>query len=246
MSAIIEIQNLHTSFGEQVVHRDINLDINAGEIVAVIGGSGCGKSTMLREIIGLQKPTDGKIKVFGEDVWSLDEREHSMVRKRYGVLFQNGALFSSLNVAENVASPLREQSDVPEAVIPTIVKLRLALSGLASNIDRKMPSELSGGMRKRVALARALALEPELIFLDEPTSGLDPINARAFDHLVKTLSDSLGLTVVMVTHDLDSIESIADRVIVLGDHKVIADGPVSEVKKNSHPWIVEYFNSRAA
>jgi phospholipid/cholesterol/gamma-HCH transport system ATP-binding protein len=184
--------------------------------------------------------------LFGKDVARTSEEEAVAIRHRYGVLFQNGALFSSLTVGENVAVPLVEQTDLPKDVVEHIVELRLLLTGLSPETAEKMPSELSGGMRKRVALARALALEPEMLFLDEPTSGLDPINARAFDSLIKTLSDNLGLTVFMVTHDLDSICSIADRVIVLGGGKLIGDGTVDEIMQIKHEWIQDYFNSRAA
>lgn len=241
---IIEVKDIVTRFGKTTVHDGVTFSITPGQIVAIIGGSGCGKSVLLKEAIGLLRPTSGSISICGHDVWSASEVELEELRKRYGVLFQNGALFSALTVGENVAVPLREDTALPEDIINDIVELRLGLSGLPVSVATKMPAELSGGMRKRAALARALALEPELLFLDEPTSGLDPINARAFDQLVRTLCDGIGLTVVMVTHDLDTLESIVDTVIALADGKVLAQGPVREVAKVEHPWIKSYFSAR--
>ncbi len=243
---VIEVRSIVTQFGNTTVHQGISFAVERGTVLALIGGSGSGKSTLLREIIGLLRPTSGSAFLFGTDVWTASSDELSSLRNRIGVLFQNGALFSALSVGENVAVPLKEQLKLPDELVGSVVQLRLALAGLAADTCAKMPSELSGGMRKRVALARALALEPEILFLDEPTSGLDPINARAFDHLIRTLSDSLGLTIFMVTHDLDTIGSITDRVICLGDGKVLADGTVKEVSQVNHPWIKEYFMSRAA
>jgi len=222
----------------------VSFSVERGVIAALIGGSGSGKSTLLREIIGLQAPSGGKVTLLGKDVWQASAEEQNALRHRYGVLFQNGALFSALTVGENVAVPLREQTTFSAELISSIVQLRLGLTGLDENVAAKMPSELSGGMRKRVALARALALEPEVLFLDEPSSGLDPINARTFDNLVRTLCDSLGLTVFMVTHDLDSIIGIADQVIVLENGRVVANGPLDTVMKTENPWIKEYFSSR--
>ena len=242
---VISVQDVQTRFGTKYVHKGVTFDVFRGQVLAVIGGSGTGKSTLLREIIGLLRPTAGRVELLGTDVWSAEAEALESLRHRFGVLFQNGALFSALTVGENIATPLREQSHFSDSLIESIVQLRLGLTGLSCDTCSKMPSELSGGMRKRVALARALALEPELLFLDEPTSGLDPINARAFDALIRTLSDSLGLTTFMVTHDLDSIESIADRLIVLDEGKVLADGTVKEVEKIDHPWIQSYFSSRA-
>ncbi|MFN8390061.1 MAG: ATP-binding cassette domain-containing protein [Bdellovibrionota bacterium] len=241
----IEAENVVMKFGSSVVHDGVTFSIPRGTIAAVIGGSGSGKSTLLKEIIGLLEPTSGKLKIFGQSVWDASEEELKGLRRRFGVLFQNGALFSALTVGENVAVPFREQADLSEELIESLVQLRLSLTGLPSDTALKMPSELSGGMRKRVGLARALALEPEIVFLDEPTSGLDPINARAFDSLVKTLSDSLGLTIVMVTHDLDTIVGIAEQLIVLDRGKVIANGTVPEVQAVNHQWIKNYFSSRA-
>lgn len=243
---VIEVDSIETCFGATYVHRGISFLVEKGKIVALIGGSGSGKTALLREIIGLLRPTAGRVLLFGQDVWQVSSEEIEAMRSRFGVLFQNGALFSALTVGENIAVPLVEQTDMGPELIESVVQLRLALTGLSCDTCQKMPSELSGGMVKRVALARALALEPELLFLDEPTSGLDPINARAFDRLVRTLSDSLGLTVFMVTHDLDSIESIADHIIVLDEGKVLAEGTVKEVSQFGHEWIQKYFSSRAA
>lgn len=242
---VIEVANIHTRFGETYVHRGIQFEVPRGQIVALIGGSGCGKSTLLREIVGLLRPTEGTARLFGTDVWNCSLEEQSELRQRYGVLFQNGALFSALTCGENIAVPLIEQTEIQPKQIEELVQLRLGLTGLSPETALKMPSEISGGMRKRVALARALALEPEVLFLDEPTSGLDPISARSFDFLIKTLSRSLDLTIFIVTHDLDSIHSIADRVIVLGEGQVLADGPVDVVSKLDHPWIKSYFSARA-
>lgn len=245
MEQIIKVDSIVTKFETNIVHNGISFSINKGTIVGLIGGSGSGKSTLLREILGLLRPTSGSIYVQGEDIWATTEDRLNILRRRWGVLFQSGALFSALTVGENVAAPLIEQSDLPANEIDAVVSLRLALSGLDDSVIDLMPSELSGGMRKRAALARALALEPEILFLDEPTSGLDPINARKFDTLVKTLSDSLNLTIVIVTHDLDSILSIVDQLIVLDQGKIIADDTVENVQKVQHPWIQEYFSARA-
>jgi phospholipid/cholesterol/gamma-HCH transport system ATP-binding protein len=242
--SILEVNKIETRFGKQYIHRGITFSIIESSVVAIIGSSGCGKSTLLREIIGLLRPSSGSISLLGTDVWRCNNRKLDELRRRFGVLFQNGALFSALTCGENIATPMVEQMSLPSEVLPELVQLRLGLTGLPPEISLKMPSELSGGMRKRVALARALALEPEILFLDEPTSGLDPISARAFDNLVQTLCKSLGLTIVMVTHDLDSIESIADRLIVLDQGKILADGLVSEVAKVDHPWIRSYFSAR--
>ncbi len=244
--AVIKVQNLETRFNGAYVHRGLTFSIARGTVAAVIGGSGCGKSTLLREIIGLLRPSAGEVSLFGVDVWRASAEELQQLRRRFGVLFQNGALFSALTAGENVALPLIEQMKLQPELVGELVQLRLSLVGLSADAAQKMPSELSGGMRKRVALARAMALEPELLFLDEPTSGLDPITARGFDRLVKTLSDSLGLTVFMVTHDLDSIRSVAERLIVLEAGQILADGSFDEVRRVDHPWIQTYFSSRAA
>jgi len=245
VETVLEVQDIVTRFGADVVHDGIGFAVTRGEVVALIGGSGTGKSVLLKEMIGLLRPTAGRVRLLGTDVWGSTDEEVDRLRRRFGMLFQDGALFSSLSVAENIAVPLREHTDLPDALIAPLVGFKLSLVGLAPDTGRKTPAELSGGMRKRVALARALALEPEILFLDEPTSGLDPIGARAFDSLVRALSDSLGLTVFMVTHDLDTLLSIIDRTIALSKGKVIADGPVPAVMRSDHPWIREYFSARA-
>ena len=243
---VLRVESIVTRFGRAVVHDGVSFAVARGEIVALIGGSGSGKSVLVKEAIGLSRPSAGTIHLLEADVWGSTREELNALRRRFGMLFQDGALFSSLSVAENIAVPFREHTDLPDALIAPLVGFKLSLVGLPADTGGKRPAELSGGMRKRVALARALALEPEIVFLDEPTSGLDPINARAFDDLVRALRDSLGLTVFIVTHDLDSLLSIVDRVIVLSGGKVIADGPVPEVKAMAHPWIKEYFSARAA
>ncbi len=241
---IIEVRDVHTTLGGKVVHQGVGLDVQRGEVIALIGGSGTGKSVLLREIIGLMKPDSGSIKVFGESVWDLPVESLQQLRTRFGVLFQDGALFSSMSVEHNVATPLREHTSMPLEESLRLARLKLALAGLPPDAATKQPSELSGGMRKRVALARALALDPELLFLDEPTSGLDPISARAFDHLIRLLSDSLGLTVFLVTHDLDTLLSIIDRVIVLADGRVLGEGTIAQLQSIDDPWLREYFSTR--
>ncbi|MEO7851232.1 MAG: ATP-binding cassette domain-containing protein [Rubrivivax sp.] len=241
---VINVAGLSTRFGAQIVHEQLDLQIERGELVALIGGSGTGKSVLLREILGLQRPSEGSVQVLGTDMWQADDEALAATRKRFGMMFQEGALFSSLSVADNVATPLREHTDTPSDLLPRLVNLRLALAGLDAEVGSKMPAQLSGGMKKRAALARALALEPELLFLDEPTSGLDPITARAFDQLIAFLNRDLGLTVLLVTHDLDTLLSIARRVVVLGGGKVQADGTVEEVMACDDPWIQSYFASR--
>ncbi|WP_454885582.1 ABC transporter ATP-binding protein [Sphingomonas oryzagri] len=238
---IIRVRGLENRFGEQVVHQDLDLDVRRGEILGVVGGSGTGKSVLMRSIIGLQEPTAGEIAVFGED--TAGGNESASVRKRWGVLFQNGALFSTLSVAENVQVPIREYySNIDDQLLDEIATYKIVASGLPPESSSKYPSELSGGMRKRAGLARALALDPELLFLDEPTAGLDPIGAAAFDNLIKTLRDLLGLTVFIITHDLDTLYAICDRVAVLADKKVVAVGTIEELVALDHPWIQEYFN----
>jgi len=244
--AAIEVSSVVTRFGSNVVHDGVSFTVKPGELVALIGSSGTGKSVLLREIVGLLKPTGGSVKLLGIDVWGPDDTALSTLRQRFGVLFQDGALFSSLSVADNIATPLREHTALPETLIAPLVQSKLALAGLAQDTGAKMPSELSGGMRKRVALARALALEPEVLFLDEPTSGLDPISGRAFDELIRVLHDNLNLTVFIVTHDLDTLLAIIDRIIVLDGGKVLADGPLKEVQDVDHPWIRSYFSVGAA
>jgi phospholipid/cholesterol/gamma-HCH transport system ATP-binding protein len=242
---VIEVDSVVTRFGTQVVHDGVSFSIGRGELVALIGGSGTGKSVLLREMIGLHRPDAGRVRLLGTDVWQADEAQMTSLRRRFGMMFQDGALFSSLTVAANVATPLREHADVPEALLGPLVDLRLSLAGLPVEAGAKMPSELSGGMRKRAAIARALALEPEVLFLDEPTSGLDPITARAFDQLLRFLCHDLGITVLIVTHDLDTLLQIAERVIVLGRGKVIADGSVEEVTSVDDSWVRSYFSARS-
>lgn len=245
MEPVLEIEGLVTRFGPQTVHEGVSFTVTRGEVVALIGASGTGKSVLLKEAIGLIRPTAGTVRLLGTEVWRAGPDELNALRRRFGVLFQDGALFSSLTVAENVAVPFREHTDLPAELVAPLVGFKLALVGLAPEAASKTPAQLSGGMRKRAALARALALEPQVLFLDEPTSGLDPVGARAFDHLLRVLADSLGLTVFLVTHDLDTLLSIVDRVIVLADGKVIADGPVEQVSKADDPWIRKYFSARA-
>jgi len=245
MAPALEVDGIVTRFAAQRIHDGVSFTVRRGEVVALIGGSGTGKSVLLKEIIGLIRPAAGVIRLFGSDVWGCGPEELNALRRRFGMLFQDGALFSSLTVAENIAVPFRENTDLPMDLVAPLVGFKLALVGLSADTGLKMPAQLSGGMRKRVALARALALEPEILFLDEPTSGLDPVGARAFDRLVRVLSDSLGLTVFIVTHDLDTLLSIIDRAIVLAGGRVIADGPVDAVGKTDDPWIREYFSARA-
>ncbi|WP_265569839.1 ABC transporter ATP-binding protein [Sphingomicrobium nitratireducens] len=240
---VIEIEGLKNAFGDQVVHENLDLTVCHGEIVGVVGGSGAGKSVLMRSIIGLQTPVDGSIKVLGENMIDRDEAEAHNVRRRWGILFQNGALFSTLTVAENVQVPLREYFPyIKGALLDEIAAYKIIMAGLPASAATKYPSELSGGMRKRASLARALALDPELLFLDEPTAGLDPIGAAAFDEQLKSLQRKLGFTVFLITHDLDTLHAICDRVAVLADKKVIAVGTIEELLALDHPWIQEYFN----
>lgn len=238
---VLEAEDIHTRLGGHWLHRGVGFSIPRGQVVALIGASGTGKSVLLRECIGLLRPDEGRIRLFGEDIWAIPKQRLNRVRARFGVLFQEGALFSSLSVAENVGVPLREHTDLPSALLEELVAMKIRLVGLPMDAADKRPSELSGGMKKRAALARALAMEPELLFLDEPTSGLDPISARDFDHLLRVLCDSLGLTALIATHDLDTLWGMVDRVIVLNGGRVIADGPVREVSGMDHDWIRTYF-----
>ena len=240
---IIKIRGLSNSFGEQVIHEDLDLEVRRGEILGVVGGSGTGKSVLMRSVIGLQKPTAGEIEVLGENMIDRSEDEAKNIRRRWGILFQNGALFSTLTVAENVEVPIREYfPHLKPPLLDEIAGYKIAMSGLPADAGPKYPSELSGGMRKRAGLARALAMDPELLFLDEPTAGLDPIGAAAFDELIRSLQKRLDLTVFLITHDLDTLHEICDRVAVIADRKVIAVGTIAELLALDHPWIQEYFN----
>ncbi|MEX0341146.1 MAG: ABC transporter ATP-binding protein [Erythrobacter sp.] len=239
----IVVSGLKNQFGEQVVHEDLDLKVRRGEIIGVVGGSGTGKSVLMRSIIGLQTPTEGSIEVFGKSMTDSEPDEDLGVRNRWGVLFQGGALFSTLTVGENVEVPLKQfYPDISEELRHEIARYKVVLSGLPEEAVSKYPSELSGGMKKRAGLARALALDPELLFLDEPTAGLDPIGAAAFDNLTRELKETLGLTVFLITHDLDTLHEICDRVAVIADKKVIAVDTVPNLMELDHPWIQEYFN----
>ncbi len=238
---VIEVEGLKTQFGDFVVHENLDIEVRQGEIMGVVGGSGTGKSVLMRAIIGLKRPSEGTVRVFGEDYYEASDREREAIEQRWGVLFQGGALFSSLTVAQNVMAPIREHLKLPEDLAKDIAALKISMSGLPEEAGAKYPSELSGGMKKRAGLARALALDPEIVFLDEPTAGLDPIGAAKFDDLIVNLKESLGLTVFMVTHDLDTLHATCDRVAVLAEKRVIACGPLDEVRRADHPWIQEYF-----
>jgi phospholipid/cholesterol/gamma-HCH transport system ATP-binding protein len=242
---VIRIRGLRNAFGEegqQVIHDGLDLDVKRGEILGVVGGSGTGKSVLMRSIIGLQTPEAGEVEVLGENMIGRDEDEAKNIRRRWGILFQNGALFSTLTVAENVEVPLREYFHLTPRLMDEIASYKIAMSGLPADAGPKYPSELSGGMVKRAGLARALALDPELLFLDEPTAGLDPIAAQNFDELILTLRDNLELTVFLISHDLDTLYAICDRVAVLADKKVVACGTIEQLLALDHPWIQEYFN----
>lgn len=238
---VIKVRGLRTQFGAQVVHDELDLDIRAGEVVGVVGGSGTGKSVLLRTILGLNTPRKGDIEVLSEDIRSAS----NTLQRRCGVLFQNGALFSSLTVAENIQVPMREHLDLSRSLMDELAALKISMVGLPPDAGPKLPSELSGGMKKRAGLARALALDPEILFLDEPTAGLDPIGAAAFDNLIAELQKSLGLTVFMVTHDLDSLSAICDSIAVLVDKRVRL-AKMAEHMKDPHPWIQSYFHGPRA
>lgn len=238
---LVEVRGLRSQFGAQVVHENLDLDVYRGEILGVVGGSGSGKSVLLRTILGLRRPDAGSVKLFGENLHDLPEGRRVAVESRCGVLFQNGALFSSLTVSENVRVPLLEHTGLSLHDALRVAALKIALADLSPEVRHKYPSELSGGMRKRAALARALALDPDIVFLDEPTSGLDPIAAASFDQLIRTLRDALGLTVFMITHDLDSLHAICDRVAVLARKRVIVADSLDKVERFDDPWIRDYF-----
>lgn len=238
---VIEVRDLRNQFGSQVVHENLNLDVYRGEILGVVGGSGSGKSVLLRSIIGLNRPAAGTIKLFGQDMTRVSEHNRSAIEQRCGVLFQNGALFSSLSVADNVMVSMREHYSLPQSLMDRLAALKIGLAGLPADAGAKFPSELSGGMIKRAALARSLALDPDILFLDEPTAGLDPIGAAAFDQLILTLRESLGLTVFLITHDLDTLYTICDRVAVISQKRVLVVDTLANVERYDDAWVREYF-----
>jgi len=240
--AVLEVRGIGTRFGNAVVHEDVSLTVVPGEIFALVGGSGSGKSTLLREIILLERPVAGSIRVFGKEVIGLSDEEALPLRRRWGVMFERGALFSSLTVAENVGMVLAEHTELRDPLIREIAAVKIALTGLPADAGPKYPNELSGGMRKRASLARALALDPELLFLDEPTAGLDPLSASGIDDLVRSLRDSLGLTIMMVTHDLDLLWRAADRVAVLGKGRIVGVGTMAELSRSHDPLVQQYFH----
>ena len=239
--AVIRVRKLVNGFGDQILHDHVDLDVYRGEILGVVGGSGTGKSVLLRSIVGLNKIKSGTIEVFGQDTSTLSDAQMRQIEMRWGVLFQEGALFSSQTIAENIQVPLREYLHMPQELMNEIASMKLSMVGLSEDAASKHPSELSGGMKKRAGLARALALDPDIVFLDEPTAGLDPISANMFDELVKDLQKSLKLTVFMVTHDLDTLRATTDRIAVLVDRKIKV-GTIDELRRDPHPWIQQYFS----
>lgn len=239
---VIEIKGLKNYLGGQWVHSDVNLTIEKGEIFAIIGGSGSGKTTILRSLLMLLKPTAGTLKVFGQDLSTLSDDQSNRLRQRWGMLFQHSALFSAMNVVENIMFPMQEFTDLDKKFMEELALLKISLVGLPKEAASKFPAELSGGMQRRAAAARAIAMDPELLFLDEPTTGLDPRSARLFDELILFLRKALSLTVVMVSHDLESLKGISDRIAFIGDGKVLCVGTLDELKKNPHPMIADYFS----
>ncbi len=238
---VIEVRGLRSQFGDHVVHADLDLEIRQGEILGIVGGSGSGKSVLINTILGLKQPDGGEIYFNGKPRSSMRRRDRDALARRLGVLFQAGALFSALTVRENVMAPMREHLDMPVSLMAELADLKIGMVGLPDNAGPKFPSELSGGMKKRAGLARALALDPDLLFLDEPTAGLDPAGASQLDELILELGKSLGLTVVMITHDLDSLHAVCDRVAVIADKRIIAAEPLDALTRHDHPWIQEYF-----
>lgn len=244
--AVVEVRGVRTQFGTHVVHDNLDLDVYRGEVLGVVGGSGTGKSVLLRAIMGLIQPAEGRIRVLGQEIIGAPEGVRREIGRRTGMMFQDGALFSSLTVRENVEAPMREQTDLHPETMRALADLKIAMAGLPYKAGDNYPSELSGGMRKRAGLARALALDPEIVFLDEPTAGLDPIGAAALDELIGELQSALGLTVFLVTHDLDSLHAICDRIAVLAERKVLVTGSMAELVNVDHPWVHEYFNGPRA
>ncbi len=243
---VIRVRDLCNRFGANVVHEDLDLDLHRGEILAVVGGSGVGKSVLLRTMLGLRRPDAGEVRVFGRNMQQLSDHERVAIERRFGVLFQNGALFTSLNISDNICVPLLEHTGLRRDDAKRVAALKVALVGLPLDVGQYYPSQLSGGMRKRAAMARALALDPDILFLDEPTAGLDPIAAAEFDQLIHTLRDAIGLTVFMVTHDIDSLHAIADRVAVLAARRVVVADTLDKVERFDDPWVREYFHGPRA
>jgi len=243
---VIRVRGVRVGFGERLILKGLDLDVYRGEILGFVGGSGQGKSVLTRTILGLVPKRAGSIEVFGEDLDELSPESRRQIERRWGVLFQQGALFSSLTVKQNVQVPMREYLTLSDRLLDELAMLKIEMVGLKPDAADKLPSELSGGMIKRAALARALALDPEILFLDEPTSGLDPIGAGDFDELIATLQRTLGLTVFMVTHDLDSLYTVCDRIAALGDGQIIAAGPIETMLASDHPWVRSYFHGKRA
>lgn len=243
---VIEVRGIRTQFGSHVIHESLDLDLKRGEILGVVGGSGTGKSVLLRTIVGLIRPAAGTVRVLGQDVGQLSGPAREALERRWGVMFQDGALFSSLTVQENVEVPLRAVPGLSAAQREALAQLKVSMAGLPWNANEKYPSDLSGGMKKRAGLARALALDPEIVFLDEPTAGLDPIGADAFDKLIVGLRDALNLSVFLVTHDLDTLHACCDRIAVLAEKRVLVTGTMAEMLKVDHPWVHEYFHGPRA